>query len=235
MTGADDRRLAGEIMARTLDRRADGAVARLPTERQLASELGVSRTAVRHALAVLQADGRVSRQVGRGTFVVRTDGDGGPGPSGDAVAGADGRLAAVDDSGPADVMAVRRLLEPQAMTLVVAWATERDLAEMQRCLAGGDAAETYEEFEAWDLALHRSIMAGSHSPLLLRLYATLETARQGRLWGDLKRRADSRERRQQYQEEHRALVAALQARDSAGAVRAMQAHLRQVERNLLGR
>src|SRR5215472_15189732 len=42
---------------------------RLPTERQLAADLGVSRSAVRHALAVLQAEGHVSREVGRGTFL----------------------------------------------------------------------------------------------------------------------------------------------------------------------
>ena len=39
------------------------------------------------------------------------------------------------------------------------WATARDFAEMERCVAGGDQAVNYEEFETWDLALHRAIMA----------------------------------------------------------------------------
>src|SRR5215469_1673060 len=43
--------------------------ARLPTERQLALDLGVSRSAIRHAMALLQAEGHVSREVGRGTFL----------------------------------------------------------------------------------------------------------------------------------------------------------------------
>src|SRR5260370_29715185 len=42
---------------------------RLPTERQLAADLGTTRSAVRHALAILQAQGRISREVGRGTFL----------------------------------------------------------------------------------------------------------------------------------------------------------------------
>src|SRR6516225_12494207 len=42
---------------------------RLPTERQLALDLGISRSAVRHAMALLQAEGHVSREVGRGTFL----------------------------------------------------------------------------------------------------------------------------------------------------------------------
>ena len=73
---------------------------------------------------------------------------------------------------------------------------------MDRCLAGGDRAASYDEFESWDLALHRTIMAASHSPLLGQLYAVIETARHGHSWGDLKRRSASRERREQYQADH---------------------------------
>ena len=46
-----------------------GAGSRLPTERQLALDLGVTRSSVRHALALLEAQGRISREVGRGTFL----------------------------------------------------------------------------------------------------------------------------------------------------------------------
>jgi GntR family uxuAB operon transcriptional repressor len=194
---------------------------RLPTERQLAEDLGTSRAAVRQALAVLEADGRISREVGRGTFlseprrqVPETDQS--------------------DDFGPADVMAVRCVLEPEAMAMVVARATTRDLEEMQRCLIGGDAATTYTEFERWDLALHRSFIEATHNPLLLRLYLSVESARHGHLWGELKRRNDSDARRAQYRQQHTAVVEALRMRDSSRAVRAMRAHLAAVERNLLG-
>jgi GntR family transcriptional regulator, uxu operon transcriptional repressor len=202
---------------------------RLPTERRLATDLGVTRTTVRHALALLAASGLVSREVGRGTYLraaaeaLDVDGE-----------HVDGSRLGIDDVGPADVMAVRGLLEPQAMALVVARATARDFEEMDRCLAGGDAAETYPDFEAWDHALHLCIIAASHNPLLIRLYGPVEAARGGQLWGDLKRRADSRPRREQYRGEHRAIVAALRARDSARAAVAMRKHLVSVEANLLG-
>ena len=129
-------------------------------------------------------------------------------------------------------MTVRRLLEPPAMSLVVAWATAADLDEMDRCLAGGDRAASYEEFESWDLALHRCIMAASHSPLLGALYQAIETARHGQVWGDLKRRSASLEHREQYQGDHRAIVSALRARDSARAVEAMRLHLARVSDHL---
>ena len=131
-------------------------------------------------------------------------------------------------------MTIRRLLEPLAMPLVVAWATADDFREMDRCLAGGGRAGSYDEFETWDLALHRSIMAASHSPLLTELYAVIELARHGQSWGDMKRRSASRERREKYQADHTALVAALRARDSDRATEAMRAHLARVHNDLFG-
>ncbi len=262
-----------------------GPGSRLPTERKLAADMGATRTSIRHALAVLEAQGHISREVGRGTFL-RHDpaqrapaGNGGPGlavatPDGIAGLAEDGRFPAAEQAGagghaarpgargagprgpgpgaygaaqlagqageaptsfaPADVMTIRRLLEPLAMPLVVAWATASDFREMDRCLAGGDRAAGYDEFENWDLALHRTIMAASHSPLLGQLYAVIETARHGHSWGDLKRRSASRERRERYQADHSGLVAALRARDSDRATEAMRTHLSRVNNDLFG-
>jgi DNA-binding FadR family transcriptional regulator len=131
-------------------------------------------------------------------------------------------------------MSVRRLLEPPAMRLVVAWATAADFGEMDRCLAGGEGAASYDEFELWDLALHRTILAASHSPLLTQLYSVIEEARHTRFWGDLKRRSASRERQHAYQADHQDLVAALHARDADRAVEAMRAHLARVDGHLFG-
>jgi DNA-binding FadR family transcriptional regulator len=232
--GPADRRyrLAELILAQSREAGL-GPGSRLPTERQLALNLGATRTSVRHALAVLEAEGRISREVGRGTFLRDAPADG------SAAAPAAGALPDSAEPGamgfaPADVMAIRRLLEPPAMRLVVAWATATDFAEMDRCLAGGERSGSYDEFEVWDLALHRTILAASHSPLLTRLYAVIEEARHGRFWGDLKRRSASRERQLAYQRDHRELVAALRARDADRAVEAMRAHLARVAGHLFG-
>jgi len=131
-------------------------------------------------------------------------------------------------------MAVRRLFEPTAMSLVVAWATERDFAEMDRCLRGGERAADHDEFEVWDAALHRSIIAAARSPLLIRLYAEVERARHGPVWGDLKRRSASPARRDEYRRDHEEIVAALRLRDADQATEAMRAHLARVSGHLLG-
>jgi GntR family transcriptional regulator, uxu operon transcriptional repressor len=213
--------LASQILAR-YQARAGGPRERLPTERRLAEELGVTRTVVRNALAVLEAEGRVSREVGRGTFMLAAD-------------AARAEANAVDPLrvSPADVMAARRLLEPQLLPLVVAWATPRDLDEMHRCVEGGAEADNYDEFESWDFALHHAIVAASRNQLVLAMYAVIEEARHGSIWGNLKRRNDTRERRASYQADHEALVAALSARELGEAMDAMERHLSRVGANLL--
>ena len=217
--------LAGLILSSSASTAAQSG-GRLPTERALAASLGVTRTMVRHALAILEAEGRVSREVGRGTFLRE------PGPRRPEADRRDGVHA--DDISPADVMAARRLLEPQVLPLVVAWATNRDFDEMRRCLERGGAAESAEEFEVWDFALHHAIVAAGRNQLVLRMYESVERARRGQLWGSLKRRNDSRERREIYQDEHVRLVEALAARELGLAVRTMETHLARVEANLLG-
>ena len=250
------RALAALILAES-ERGGAGHGTRLPTERQLAADLGVSRAAVRHAMAVLQAEGRVSREVGRGTFL-RSSGPDVPGPEPTAgeTPAADGEIPAAGplaaprpaaselaapvglsgaaDYAPADVMAVRRLFEPTAMSLVVAWATARDFAEMDRCLRGGEGAADHDEFEVWDAALHRSIIAATRSPLLIKLYSEVERARHGRMWGDLKRRSATADRRDEYRRDHEEIVAALRLRDADQATTAMRTHLARVSRHLLG-
>ncbi|MGH3026349.1 MAG: FadR/GntR family transcriptional regulator, partial [Gaiellaceae bacterium] len=131
-----------ELILGECERSGSVVGARLPTERRLAEVLGVTRAAVRHALGVLEAEGRVSREVGRGTFLrdVRSHEATTPGTSpttGQPV-----------DVGPADVMTARELFEPQVLPLVVLRATAGDFDEMERCLSGGASADSSEEFEA---------------------------------------------------------------------------------------
>lgn len=222
----------GEELARRLLSRCDepgyAPGGRLPTERSLAAEFGVTRTMVRHALSLLEAQGRVSREVGRGTFLRL--------PNGRSAGNLGVALPPERDVGeisPADVMAARRLIEPQVLPLVVAWATQRDFDELDRCLKGGADAQSYEEFEGWDFALHHALVAASRNQLLVSMYTLVERARKGAIWGNLKRRSDSRDRRALYQAQHEELVGALRNRETEHAVQIMDAHLARVQANLL--
>src|ERR1700722_13132868 len=119
MPSGRGRELAELILAE-FERSGLGPGSRLPPERQLAADLGITRTGVMHALAALEADGRVSREAGRGTFLraAAASSSGGGAP-------AEGGPLAATDFAPADDITIRRLLEPQAMPLVAIWAAAR--------------------------------------------------------------------------------------------------------------
>jgi DNA-binding FadR family transcriptional regulator len=194
---------------------------KLPTERDLVQRLTAPRSAIRQALEVLERDGLVVRHVGRGTFL--TD---------HAVQQVDGAAA---DTSPAEIMQVRLLLEPQVAALAARVGTQADLDRIVECLDAGGASEDFEGFEAWDAQLHRAIARAAHNGLLMSMFDVLSTARALPIWGTLKRRTSSPERRRCYHAEHTAIVDALRDRDPGEASEAMRTHLRNVSDNLLGR
>ena len=188
---------------------------RLPAERELADRYGLSRTAVRHWLDDLERSGTVTRHVGRGTFIT-------PPP------------AEEGDTSPAEIMAVRLLLEPQLLGLAVAHATPADVAQMRTCLRESEAAVSFEEFEHWDSKLHTAIAESSHNRLLIRLFTFMNESRTHPLWGSAKRRSFTDQRRREYEHDHRELVDAIDDRDTAAAAGAMRRHLTRIRGALLG-
>ena len=200
---------------------------RLPTERELATTLQLTRTTIRNAMALLEEAGVVSREVGRGTYL-RSDPRHGLSP--DVGIPPHPSIAVVVS--PADVMTARQLIEPAAIASIVENATVNDFKEIERCLRGNENAADYDEFERWDFALHRSFIRAAHNPLMESMYELVEEARQGETWGNLKRRSDSSERRENYRLQHRAIAEALRNRDGRAGREAMQLHLSTVESNL---
>lgn len=195
---------------------------KLPTEREFAQRSGENRTTVRRALEALEAQGRIIRHVGRGTFLTPARPD-------------ETQEAAVHETiSPAQIMAVRLLIEPQTMPLIVAAATPADFAEMDRCLRGGDDAQDYHDFELWDIALHRALAQATHNSLLASICQMANDARHQPLWGKLKQRSFTPERRDEYEQDHHQIVAALAERDPDAGHAAMRTHLLRVRDYILG-
>jgi DNA-binding FadR family transcriptional regulator len=195
--------------------------AKLPTERDLVERLGAPRSAIRRALEVLEREGLVIRQVGRGTFLTEQ-----------AVHQLDSAPA---NTSPVEIMQVRQLLEPQVAMLAARVATQADLDRIRECLAAGAAAEDFEGFERWDAKLHRSIATAAHNGLLMNMFDVMNTARALPVWGNLKRRTSTPELRRYYHLEHTDIVEALCDRDPLEAGEKMRTHLQHVADSLLGR
>jgi DNA-binding FadR family transcriptional regulator len=213
-----------EVVLRDAAQRGLTTGSQLPTERALANSLSSSRSAVRGALALLEAVDVVSREVGRGTYLKCDPLSAMISLDSTAITS----VAVLYDIGPSDVMAARQAFEPMAMFIAVVEATETDFEEIARCVDACERTKDYDEFEHWDLAFHRSLMEATHNPLLLRMYSLIEAARKGDLWGSMKRRGDTHERRHCSYVQHAAIYEALHNRDGRGAQEAMSAHLEYV-------
>lgn len=203
------------------------AGSKLPTERAVAERLGVPRSAVRNALAALEAEGVVTRLIGSGTFVAQPN-------AAAATSQMRPALLPAGDASPIEIMEARLLIEPRIAALAVAHATLSDFERMETCNRNAETSDDFEGFEHWDAALHQAIAEATHNRLIVGLYSAITRARDQADWGELKRRSFTAERRDLYREEHRLIVAALRARDAQNAETALLDHLRRVRQNLLG-
>ena len=198
---------------------------RLPTERALSEEYGLSRSTVRRVMHDLKRRHLITQTVGSGTYVS------------EEVQQALAAMVPADAAqavSPAELMSARLALEPALIEMVIGSATAADFARMDECNQHAEAATTLEAFERWDAALHEAIAEATHNRFIAGVFRLMNEARTQGEWGVLKRRSATPERRLEYQQEHRALVAALKQRDGERARELCLAHLVHVRRNLLG-
>ena len=198
------------------------AGSRLPPERVLAHDLGVSRAILRKALAVLEKEGRIWRHVGKGTFIGSPPVFEGPEIN---------RVSA--NTNPAEIMEARLILEPKLASLAALRATKEDLEEMIRNLRNSKAARDAATFEKWDERLHMSIAKASDNSLLISLFLVIHRMRQSNIWGSLKVATVTGRRKETYYRQHRELVEALLERNGGKAAKLMHDHLQTVRRHLL--
>ncbi|MEI2418331.1 FCD domain-containing protein [Orrella sp. JC864] len=197
---------------------------RLPTERTLGEQFGISRSTVRRALAQLKSRGLIVQTVGSGTYV--ND------PAAAHPAAAPAHAAA--PASPAELMAARLALEPAIAAMVAQHATQADFDRMEHCCEQAENAGSFEAFEHWDTQLHETIAQATHNTFVAQVFALMSAARASASWGALKRKSLTPARRQAYQREHRELVEALKDRDAARAAHAARRHLAHVRESVLG-
>jgi len=118
--------------------------------------------------------------------------------------------------------------------LIARNATGADFARMGECLERSEAAASIEDFEHWDGELHKAFAAATHNTFFLQILELANRVREQGEWGRLKSNSLTPERREQYQQQHRAIVAALKDRDAGQARVLLLAHLEQIQQNLFG-
>ncbi|UVI27997.1 FadR/GntR family transcriptional regulator [Paenibacillus spongiae] len=146
---------------------------RLPTTKQLAAEFGLSMTAVREALRVLENQRIVSVEHGRGIYIQND-----PGLLDDPA----GKLRELEESTLLELLEARIVLEPELAAFCAERATPSQVKEI-RMLALRMEEEIREGIDhyATDLKFHVTIAEGANNPLLSQMLSAIsDLSAQGR-------------------------------------------------------
>jgi GntR family transcriptional repressor for pyruvate dehydrogenase complex len=191
---------------------------RLPTERELAEQFGVSRTVVREAMKALAQKGLIQVRPGRGTFVI----DG----TSQAMQHSLSLMMMIGQVGTiASLAEVREILEPEIAAKAALRATEANIAAMQAAVATMDATlDDSDAFIAADHAFHRALAEGTQNAIILNLIDSIVDL----LQEQRKRISLVSGGPQRGQYHHKQILDAIARRDPDTAREAMSAHLRQI-------
>jgi GntR family transcriptional repressor for pyruvate dehydrogenase complex len=192
--------------------------ARLPPERDLAAQLGVSRSSVREAVHELELKRLIERRAGRGTVVLDTSRTT---PHGNLL----------EDLGDQErdlleIMDFRLAIEPPIAGLAAERATHGNLTRLTSILdemANERAATRTAEL---DYAFHSAIARATQNRLLMRLHDVSATWMRSSRQEALQTKA----RRTTSLEGHRRIERAIAAHDREAAKAAMADHIQQVRR-----
>lgn len=186
---------------------------KLPSERQLAEQMGVSRPVVREALRELTARKLVEVVPGRGAFVREAR----------CTDGATGMAALLrrHQTTPRELVEARTMLECEAASLAATRAEETDLAAIEDALTRFDAASGVLEQARYDLAFHLAVASAAHNPVIATMFGAITESTVEmmlRSLGDI-------EVARSAVPLHRAVAAAIEAREPRQARAAMADHL----------
>ncbi|WP_199923528.1 FadR/GntR family transcriptional regulator [Streptomyces sp. NRRL F-5123] len=209
---------------------------RMPTENQLASRLGTSRTVVREAVKILSAIGRIRAQKGRGLFVANDEG-----MLGSSLWGS--FFLPTDLDHVYRLFEFRRVQEAAASRLAATRATPSDLraieeaAEMCR---EGHLTGRHELFDRGDDEFHLSIAKASQNPFLVD--AVREARRLQRQSSTIGLHGTVGGHAEEAVAEHTAIYRAIKDGDAEAAAQAATVHLdktledyrREIQRRVFG-
>ena len=212
------RKIAGQIAA-LIDSGEFPPGSKLPPERAIAAQLGVSRTSVREAVISLEIAGRVEVRVGSGIIVLE--------PS----ATRENATAVARDrgAGPFELLQARALIEGEICAVATPLMTAADFKRLGGLVAMmRKYAEQPLVRDAADRAFHLAIAESTGNSALTQTVEDLWDQRAGDLWAKIEQHFHTPVMRRKTLADHRAILAALVARDAEGARAAMRRHLARV-------
>ena len=188
----------------------------LPAERDLAKQLGVSRSSVREALIALEISGWVEIRVGTGVFVCST------------LPETETTLSS-DDVSAEDLLKARQVIESELAALAATTAADEQLQELADLAKQmGQSLADDKAFHALDMQFHLLISRMTNNPLLIEAVQRLWERHYSPAFLRLEQHYANGALLKIWNRDHQAIVNAITRRDPGGARTAMRKHLKNV-------
>lgn len=214
--GTIDSKHRSEWVAETIVRMVENGEIRegdkLPSEPELARQLGISRGILREGLAQLKAQGLISRKPKDGTYILplnRQDGI------------TDPTLRMLKTASFRNVMEMRDAIEQKAVALAVERATDEELEELRETFLGKEPKTGDDDL---DYYFHYRLVELSGNSVFMGIVSTyFEEIREIR-----DTNLDKPDHKKEVRQEHLAILDALCRRDRAAAVAAISSHMQHI-------
>ena len=209
---------------------------RLPAERDLAKQLGVSRPSVREALIALEVEGWVEVRTGSGVYVldrgknITTNKIANYATNTPAMAENQGNLTNFDANrpewGPLELIRARRVVEGETAAIAALQAKRKDIDAMSKALRmmQTEADDGVLPLDG-DRAFHTAIVQASGNEVLIDTVQNFWDSRRGPIFERLVGYFETLQSWQAAIAEHSAILEAIQNHDAAAARTAMHAHM----------
>ncbi|MDR1605102.1 MAG: FadR family transcriptional regulator [Gracilibacteraceae bacterium] len=195
---------------------------RLPSERDLAERLQVSRASVREALSALEVMGLLEVRSGEGAYVKEANVD--------AVVSSLAWMLYLEKDLVLELLEVRKILETQAAALAARRRDEDDLQRMREILAMMRVGLTKEELgDAQDYQFHYALARAAKNKILLRLMNAIADTMQQTLTASRIKLFEEKGVPQRLYEEHAEIYRLIEAGADREASARMLSHLEAVE------
>lgn len=226
LTLLEPRRIYRQIAEQIAAMIASGELApnaRLPSERDLAMRLGVSRPPVREALIALEVEGLVDVRMGSGVYVRQEA----------ASRASTWQARKAGEIGPFELLAARRMVESEIAAEAAKNATPEQIEAIQETVdAIRNDAERYDLRHPADRLFHVRVAEASGNTALVLLTNVLWDLRDGSLHRRIEEYFSTHELRDLSNQDHADILAAVRAHDPRQAATLMRRHLTRVEKEL---
>ena len=199
---------------------------KLPPERVIAEQMGISRPTVREAFAALEVIGVVETRTGQGSFIRSVDLE-------NLMSRAESLF--LEERSPFEILETRKALESYGAALAAERATSEQLAEIERALQmlRDGVAENQEWSEVADRQFHAAMAKASGNSVLADVLNVLLDMSEQRLWAKLREVDYSVPGNlEKGLGEHRRIYQAIWDRDAEAARDAVLKHFADVERDV---